>query len=174
MFENLFKKLKSFMGGANSEQKQTSQSCPACGAQMSGSIYDKTLHCSYCGSTSVNEEYLEQKNNAEQHPYGCDEEDEDDYQQDMTDAYMDHLNVVSNRDVDSVYAYIEKHGMFYSGEIPGLPFSKAGLCESYRECLDKLIASFVEEREKTFYEPPIQNLSEIQRKHPKAKIIKIS
>jgi len=72
-----------------------------------------------------------------------------------------------------VYAYIEHSGPFYNGGIPGLDFCEARMCHSYDDCVDELMKKFRDKKRSHFYEPPVQNLNEIKRRHPKAEIIRI-
>lgn len=175
MFEKFFKKISDFAKKIDDQIADTiTQQCPACGGQMEGLTNQKTLNCPYCGSSCINENFIEARDRyINPHPFGEDEDDEG-YNEEITDENMDHLNVVTSDEAGVVYAYIEKSGLFYNGEIPGLAFSRVNLCDSYMECLNQLVENFREEREKTYYEAPRQDLNEIQRKHPKAKIIKLS
>ena len=36
------------------------------------------------------------------------------------------------------YAVVEKTGLFYKGECPGISFTNSGLCNSYEECIDEI------------------------------------
>lgn len=83
----------------------------------------------------------------------------------------------NDEDVDygitGVYAYIEKNGLFYEGDIPGLSFCKENFCHSYDECIRKLQKNYAENKNRAFFEYPNQNLNKIKREHPKAKIIRL-
>lgn len=76
-------------------------------------------------------------------------------------------------ETNGVYAYIEKDGIFFEGDIPGLDFCKEHMCNSYEECLRKLRKNYEERRSRAFFEYPNQNLNKIKREHPKANIVKI-
>lgn len=105
----------------------------------------------------------------------------DDYQGDDSDDNSSFFERRSSNydDVDmnygstNVYAYIEKVGLFYEGDIPGLNFCKESFCHSYDECLRKLQKNYVENQSRAFFEYPNQNLNKIKKEHPKAKIIRL-
>lgn len=82
-------------------------------------------------------------------------------------------NNYDDYETTGVYAYIEKGGLFYEGDIPGLSFCKESFCHSYDECLRKLQKNYAENKNRAFFEYPNQNLNKIKREHPKANIIRL-
>ena len=169
MFKGLFKKLEkltselSQFAGESENEQIIKQNCPSCGGNMEGKISQPTLSCPYCGTSATNEHY---KSYAQQQ-----------YSQTSTsqnvDMFFPNQHHRRHHDYNGVFAYIEKSGLFYSGEIPGISFSKVSLCDSYDECLNKLTAILTENKNKAFYKPPVQDLNEIRKNHPKAKIIRL-
>ena len=116
----------------------------------------------------------------------CDDYD-DDYavDDDEDDFWIDNSSnkrIIKNNNLNKidasfgfcgVYAYIEKGGLFYEGDIPGLNFCKANFCHSYEECLNTLREKLQQQSGRAFFEMPKQNLNEIKHNHPNAKIIRL-
>lgn len=169
MFGDLLKNIFN-LSGELSEQEKVSQKCPFCGARMEGSMYNPTISCTYCGGSTENESYKEPVTQ-DTNQQVFEEDDADDV---FVDNVFRHNHRRHGRNYNSVYAYIEKSGLFYSGEIPGITFSNVSLCDSYQECVDKLIEKYRTEKERAFFELPKQDINEIKQSHPNAKIIKIS
>lgn len=173
MFDKFFEKAKGFMKNFADQfsGEKISVKCPSCGGQAEGTTNDQTVVCPYCESTIKNPHYTFAKSSAfdeeEQEDDGWGEDK--DYWNEMEEDNLPPIPANSN----SVYAWIEKNGMFYSGDVPGIPFAKATLCDSYEECLESLQASFDEEKEKAFYEKPTQDLEKVRKQHPKAKFIEL-
>lgn len=173
MFEKFFEKAKGFMKSfANEFGEKVSVKCPSCGGQAEGTTAEQNLTCPYCDSTIKNPHYIFAKSSAVER----EEEQEDDgwgedkdYWNEMEEDTLPPIPTDSN----AVYAWIEKVGMFYTGDIPGFPFAKATLCDSYEQCLETLQENFDEEKEKPYYEKPIQDLEKVRKNHPKAKFIQL-
>lgn len=158
--------------------------CSSCGATVTGKANKKSLQCEFCGNFENNPHYkshLEGKpagaifggfeNNSNSNSSSVFDEDieEDDF-----DSMRRNRGFGRDRKFDRpVYAYIEKSGLFFSGEIPGMNFSKVTLCKSYKECVDKLKEKYYKEKSGAFYKPPVQDIDEIERQHPDAKIISL-
>ena len=74
-----------------------------------------------------------------------------------------------------VYAWIEKSGFSYNGEIPGVSWTSVRMARSFEECLDELTKKLNESssvqfssfRQKVSYE-------DIQDDHPNARIVFIA
>lgn len=175
MFENFLNKFRNFGRKNSSDSAQTTLvQCPVCGHEMAVPSSQKTFTCRSCGTTlTTGYSFDEEENPSNKHPFGEDEDDEG-YEDNFSDANLEHYHVATKDQYNYVYAYIEKIGSTYSGEIPGMTFSKVTFCDSYSECFQQLIDIFKEEREKDYYESPIQDFDNIRRAHPKAKIFKLS
>lgn len=98
--------------------------------------------------------------------------------QDARVGRMKHSGGVDYREVhlegDGVYAYVEKFGFSYEGDIPGLSFCRVSFADSYEDCIEKLQQNLNERRERSaFFEPPRQDVEKIRQDHPRAKIIKL-
>lgn len=171
MFKNFFENVYDLAKKINNQNAvKVTQKCQSCGAKMEGLSNQQTLSCPYCGYTSENEHYNQSKgqyNN--QQSFGGNIQHNN-----YIEEVVDPIHGSTFQNYNSVYAYIEKSGLFYNGEIPGISFSKASLCKSYQECLDELIENFRQEKEKAFFKPPKQDINEIRRNHPNAKIIRLS
>lgn len=173
MFDKFFKKAKGFMKGFADQfsDEKVSVRCPSCGGSAEGTINDEKLYCPYCEANIKNPHYTFAKSSA----FDEDEQEDDgwgedkDYWNEMEEDNLPPLPTNSN----SVYAWIEKIGSTYSGDIPGIPFARVSLCDSYNECLESLQESFDEEKEKPFYEKPIQDLEGVRKQHPKATFIEL-
>ena len=75
-----------------------------------------------------------------------------------------------------VYAWIEKSGMFYSGDIPGVNgIMSVRMASSFEECLDELTEN-INDSSSVKFSSFRQNASyeEIQNDHPNARIVFIS
>ena len=151
------------------ERNKVSMKCSSCGANIVGRATDRAIKCEFCGNLTNNEHYSPIINNPVKDltRSSFDEDDEDVWEE------VDFDNGFEEGDED-VFAYIEKGGLFFEGEIPGMSFSRVALCDSYKECVSKLKEKYYSERNRAFYKKPNQNLSEIRRAHPKAKIIRIN
>ena len=171
MFKKFFKDIYKFAKEIDNQNAvKVTQKCQSCGAKMEGLSNQETLSCSYCGYASENEHYKESLSQ-----YKNQQQFKDNVHKNIfVDEVVDHIRVRHAKNYNSIYAYIEKSGLFYSGEIPGISFSKVSFCNSYQECLDKLVEIFKQEKEKAFFKVPEQDLNEIRRNHPDAKIISIS
>ncbi len=164
MLNDIFNKVRDSLNEAFSD-KDVSVKCPNCGAQGQSKQSQKTFVCQYCGCENNNPEYRNLF----------------DLQQLRTNTNNTQTNFNDDFDNTSssvvfgsgLYAYIEKSALFYNGEIPGITFGKANLCTSYEECVTKLREIANNERSKAFFEAPNQNLEEIRKAHPKAKIIEL-
>lgn len=172
MFDKFLEKAKGFMKSFADQfsGEKISVKCPSCGGNAEGSTSDETITCPYCETSIKNPHYTFAKSTAfeeEQEEDGWGEDK--DYWNEMEEDSFPPIPENST----AVYAWIEKVGMFYSGDIPGLPFAKATLCDSYEQCLETLQANFDEEKEKAFYEKPIQDLEKVRKSHPKAKFIEL-
>ena len=91
---------------------------------------------------------------------------------------MNHSGGVNYREVhlegDGVYAYVEKFGFSYEGDIPGLNFCRVTFANSYEDCIRQLQQKLDESKQRSmFYKPPKQEVEKIRRDHPRAKIIKL-
>lgn len=68
------------------------------------------------------------------------------------------------------YAIIEKGGLFYSGEIPGISFSRVSLCNSYDELINKLTKTLNDEMWK---KPPMMSYRDVAEKNHGKEIVQI-
>lgn len=166
MFKKLFEMIK--------EQNTAKAKCPNCSADSELDITKPVATCQYCGGGFENpyyEKYLKRQEAEEREE---EEESFDDFEQESffddgfnNDSFDDHY------EDESLYAVVEKSALFYEGEIPGITFGNARLCDSYEECVGKLKEIARKERGKAFYEKPHQDLRKIKKEHPKGKIIKV-
>ncbi len=154
------------------ENNKVTIKCSNCGANILGNSTERSLKCEYCGTYTNNDKYTPIINNPIK-GFNKKNDDSADYDGDFDDDYDESVFFDSKNDA-IVYAWIEKGGLFFSGEIPGIDGSKVTLCDSYSECLDKLKTKYYEEKSSVFYKNPGQNISRIKEEHPKAKIIVIS
>lgn len=76
------------------------------------------------------------------------------------------------------YAVIDKSGLFYSGEIPDVKWSKVTLCSTYNELINKLSEKLREEQEKSITWntrlSPKTSYEEMTAKYPGKQIISIT
>jgi len=74
-----------------------------------------------------------------------------------------------------VYAWIEKSGFRYDGEIPGVDWTEVRMASSFEECLDELTKKLHESSSVQFMSFR-QNVSyeQIQSDHPNARIVFIA
>lgn len=153
------------------ERNKVSMKCSSCGANIVGRATDRAIKCEFCGNLTNNKHYSPILNNPvnEISKSSATDEDNEEFWEDNDfddDDFED--------SDEEVFAYIEKGGLFFEGEIPGMSFSRVTLCDSYKDCVNKLKDKFYSERRSAFYKKPKQNLSQIKREHPKAKIIIIN
>lgn len=181
-FDNFINKVKEI---DDKLAKDVSFKCSSCGATITGKSNKKSLQCQFCGNFEDNPKYksalIDAPSKSANRPAiqptqnFDDDFDDDDFEDDFND--FSHSNTFGRNHHSKfekpVYAYIEKGGLFFEGEIPGITFSKVTLCKSYKECKDKLRAKFYEEKTRAFYKPPVQDIDKIEREHPRAKIIVI-
>ena len=146
--------------------------CSNCGASATGKATDKTIKCEYCGCFNENNKYISPADLAASVGNKNANNFDDDFDDDF-DSFDRHHRMHRGRHGHSgrVVAWIEKGGLFYEGEIPGINFSKVSLCDSYEECVRKLREKYYKESSSAFFDVPVQDIEKIRREHPKAHII---
>lgn len=158
------------------EKNKVSLKCPNCGANIVGKASERAIKCEFCGSFANNDKYSPIINNplkdfAKNREF---EKNTDFYSDfDFDDDLKESAEWDDFAEDAPVFAWIEKEGLFFEGEIPGINFSKVNFCETYRECIEKLRAKYYEEKSRAFFKHPKQNVRQIREEHPKAKIIKL-
>lgn len=180
IFDSFFKKVQEL---DDKFSETVSFKCPNCGAQVSGKENKKSLPCEFCGCIVENPKYrtlLNKNESFEENKNSDFAATKNSSQKSSFDKFQDdeferrkrnqRMGRVDEND-KIVYAWVEKNGLFYEGEIPGISFSSVRLESSYSKCVDKLKEKFYEQKSKAFYKAPEQDLEAIEREHPAAKII---
>ena len=69
------------------------------------------------------------------------------------------------------YAVVEKHGtMFFSGEIPGVSFTRVMLCNSYDELIQKITRALSEQM---WTRPQMMSYADVAARNPGKEIVQI-
>ncbi len=70
-------------------------------------------------------------------------------------------------------AYINKSGIFYEGQCPGIDFTEVNMCDSFEDCVSKITRK-LKSSVGSFPEDEVQpSIEEIKAAHPGARIIRI-
>lgn len=143
--------------------------CESCGSSVVGKATEKTLKCEYCDSYVDNVKYQ-----SASEIFGIKRNQDENFSNNS--VFADGGFNTINRPIENfggTVAWIEKNGLFFEGEIPGISFSRVFLCYSFEECMKILREKYYNAKSKAFFERPIQDIEKIRREHPNAKIFEI-
>lgn len=167
--------------------------CTNCGAKLNALSNDLEVCCDYCGCVNENikfepeKEFNEEKSESNFFSslgHGLKKAGKflnslaNEFEED--ENHHHHHGKTINENAFEVghgkpyYAIIKKSSLFYEGECPGVTFCKVSLCDSYDECVNKLVEKLSDEVNRfggKSYDQP--SLEEIKNSYPNAKIIKI-
>ncbi len=133
--------------------------CENCGAPINADVSQQYVKCDSCGAVVNNSKYstnsYDQEAATEGNSFGSLFTDEaksginkiksffvgfgrHDDSDDRRNPFDDRDDFGRRNHHRDYYAVIEKTGLFYKGECPGISFTNSGLCDSYDECLREI------------------------------------